>query len=130
MWSRFIRNKKYCQTSLLDDSRIKLERLSGLEHYDTHHVLHRNIKGSNLLINYGGVLKIGDYGLASFFDPKSQATKDQSGGYSMVQTIGASSWGHLLSCRHGPLECWLHFGRVIGWDAYAAWPHRGSYGTY
>ncbi|CAK9179135.1 unnamed protein product, partial [Ilex paraguariensis] len=43
--------------------------LSGLEHCHTHHVLHRDIKGSNLLIDNGGVLKIADFGLASFFDP-------------------------------------------------------------
>ncbi|KAI4294763.1 hypothetical protein MLD38_040909 [Melastoma candidum] len=43
--------------------------LSGLEHCHKHRVLHRDIKGSNLLIDDGGVLKIGDFGLASFFDP-------------------------------------------------------------
>ncbi|XP_027121135.1 probable serine/threonine-protein kinase At1g54610 [Coffea eugenioides] len=43
--------------------------LSGLEHCHNRHVLHRDIKGSNLLIDGGGVLKIADFGLASFFDP-------------------------------------------------------------
>lgn len=43
--------------------------LSGLEHCHKHHVLHRDIKGSNLLIDNGGVLKIGDFGLAAFFNP-------------------------------------------------------------
>ncbi|KAL6971352.1 [pyruvate dehydrogenase (acetyl-transferring)] kinase [Sarracenia purpurea var. burkii] len=43
--------------------------LSGLEHCHTRHLLHRDIKGSNLLIDDGGVLKIADFGLASFFDP-------------------------------------------------------------
>ncbi|CAJ2628615.1 unnamed protein product [Trifolium pratense] len=43
--------------------------LSGLEHCHTRHVLHRDIKGSNLLIDNEGVLKIADFGLASFFDP-------------------------------------------------------------
>ncbi|KAK7391930.1 hypothetical protein VNO78_20354 [Psophocarpus tetragonolobus] len=43
--------------------------LSGLEHCHSRNVLHRDIKGSNLLINNEGILKIGDFGLASFFDP-------------------------------------------------------------
>lgn len=43
--------------------------LSGLEHCHKRHVLHRDIKGSNLLIDNEGILKIADFGLASFFDP-------------------------------------------------------------
>ncbi|KAL5983901.1 hypothetical protein ACLOJK_017999 [Asimina triloba] len=43
--------------------------LSGLEHCHKRHVLHRDIKGSNLLIDNGGILRIADFGLASFFDP-------------------------------------------------------------
>ncbi|KAL9659260.1 hypothetical protein QQ045_024065 [Rhodiola kirilowii] len=42
--------------------------LSGLEHCHNNGVLHRDIKGSNLLIDNEGILKIGDFGLASFFD--------------------------------------------------------------
>ncbi|XP_057525783.1 probable serine/threonine-protein kinase At1g54610 [Amaranthus tricolor] len=43
--------------------------LSGLEHCHRHGVLHRDIKGSNLLINNRGILKIADFGLATFFNP-------------------------------------------------------------
>ncbi|CAH2078210.1 unnamed protein product [Thlaspi arvense] len=43
--------------------------LRGLDHCHTNHVLHRDIKSSNLLINGDGVLKIADFGLSTFFDP-------------------------------------------------------------
>lgn len=42
---------------------------TGLEHCHKHGVLHRDIKGSNLLINNEGVLKIADFGLAVTFEP-------------------------------------------------------------
>ncbi|PIN11648.1 Cyclin-dependent kinase [Handroanthus impetiginosus] len=44
--------------------------LSGLEHCHNNGVLHRDIKSSNLLIDNEGILKIADFGLASFFDPE------------------------------------------------------------
>ncbi|KAK4477921.1 hypothetical protein RD792_017186 [Penstemon davidsonii] len=45
---------------------------SGLEHCHNRHVLHRDLKGSDLLIDDGGVLKIADFGLASTFDPNNK----------------------------------------------------------
>ncbi|KAL2944305.1 hypothetical protein RDABS01_032652 [Bienertia sinuspersici] len=43
--------------------------LCGLDHCHSRGVLHRDIKGSNLLIDNNGILKIADFGLASFYDP-------------------------------------------------------------
>ncbi|XP_030549395.1 probable serine/threonine-protein kinase At1g54610 isoform X2 [Rhodamnia argentea] len=47
--------------------------LSGLDHCHKHGILHRDIKGSNLLIDNNGILKIADFGLASVFDPHQTA---------------------------------------------------------
>ncbi|CAK9179379.1 unnamed protein product, partial [Ilex paraguariensis] len=52
------------------ESQIKCymqQLLRGLEHCHSCGVLHRDIKGSNLLIDNYGNLKIGDFGLATFF---------------------------------------------------------------
>ena len=43
--------------------------LRGLDHCHSRSVLHRDIKGSNLLIDNNGILKIADFGLANSFDP-------------------------------------------------------------
>ncbi|XP_031490084.1 probable serine/threonine-protein kinase At1g54610 [Nymphaea colorata] len=43
--------------------------LLGLEHCHSRGVLHRDIKGSNLLIDNNGILQIADFGLATFFNP-------------------------------------------------------------
>ncbi|KAK6122962.1 hypothetical protein DH2020_043296 [Rehmannia glutinosa] len=71
--------------------------LSGLEHCHNRHVLHRDIKGSNLLIDDGGVLKIADFGLASTFDPNNKHPMT-----SRVVTL----W-----C--GFVECWLHLAELF-----------------
>lgn len=48
--------------------------LRGLDHCHSRGVLHRDVKGSNLLIDNNGILKIADFGLASFFDPHLNQT--------------------------------------------------------
>ncbi|XP_073312251.1 probable serine/threonine-protein kinase At1g54610 [Primulina huaijiensis] len=44
--------------------------LSGLDYCHNRGVLHRDIKGSNLLVDNNGILKIADFGLACCFDSR------------------------------------------------------------
>ncbi|XP_075084416.1 putative serine/threonine-protein kinase At1g54610 [Nicotiana tabacum] len=46
--------------------------LSGLQHCHERGILHRDIKGSNLLIDKNGMLKIADFGLANFYQIKTK----------------------------------------------------------
>ncbi|WOL15618.1 putative serine/threonine-protein kinase [Canna indica] len=43
--------------------------LSGLDHCHSRGILHRDIKGANLLIDNNGILKIADFGLATIYNP-------------------------------------------------------------
>ncbi|KAK8306502.1 hypothetical protein V6Z12_D03G132400 [Gossypium hirsutum] len=64
-----------CQGIKFTEPQVKCymkQLLSGLEHCHKQGVLHRDIKGSNLLIDSEGILKIADFGLATSYDPEQK----------------------------------------------------------
>ncbi|KIM59118.1 hypothetical protein SCLCIDRAFT_126775 [Scleroderma citrinum Foug A] len=107
----------------LNPSQIKLymkQLLEGTEYMHRNHILHRDMKAANLLIDNSGSLRIADFGLARAYDPTVvHGVRDHNGKEKKYTNCVVTRWYRppelLLGARQygGEVDMW-GIGCVLG----------------
>lgn len=62
------KEKEYRQFTIPQIKNILFQILNGIEHLHSKHIIHRDLKGANLLLNKKGELKLADFGLGRWLN--------------------------------------------------------------
>lgn len=102
-------------------SRLSLDILSGLEYlHHTLHLIHRDIKPQNILINSQGVVKLADFGVSGEIS-NSQAFKN-----TFIGTIKYMSPNRIKGTKHSLKSDIWSFGLVVLESAKGEYPYGNN----
>lgn len=75
-----------------DIKSIIVQLLKGINFIHDHNYLHRDIKAANILVNWDGVLKIGDFGLARSYNGPTPTLESPGGGQYPLTEVVMTRW--------------------------------------
>mmetsp|Transcript_150551 Transcript_150551/g.382810 ORF Transcript_150551/g.382810 Transcript_150551/m.382810 type:complete len:790 (+) Transcript_150551:46-2415(+) len=92
-----LRRRKNACTAVSDSEALAIfaQCCLGLQHTHSKHILHRDLKSQNIFLTRGGIVKIGDYGIAKVLDHTTAKVKTKVGTpyYTAPEVVDSSEYG-------------------------------------